>query len=154
MHELCLPFLNLQDPKEMWKKIDPTYLPSNFRIDLTDETPICSNKELKKPLQFPKEFGTISEFYFMELEMIHFGLMHSIRKYTDVRKILDKLKEDLKVHQGNREIEKKIEKEITHLKPIRMAYELALCDNNLAKLLEKFYLVHMHLMKLWGEYDQ
>jgi hypothetical protein len=50
MHELCLPFLNLNDPKEMWKKIDPTYLPSGVRIDITDETPICSSKDLKKPI--------------------------------------------------------------------------------------------------------
>lgn len=50
MHELCLPFLNLNDPKEMWKKVDPTYLPSGVRIDITDETPICSSKDLKKPI--------------------------------------------------------------------------------------------------------
>lgn len=47
MYELCVPFLNLNDPKEMWKKIDPTYIPSSFRLDLPDETPICNNKECK-----------------------------------------------------------------------------------------------------------
>ena len=94
MHELSLPFLNLNDPKKMWKKIDPTYLPSGLRIDITDETPICSSKELKKPLTFPKEYGTISEFYFMELQMIHYGLLHSIRKYTDIKKMMERLKED------------------------------------------------------------
>lgn len=98
MHELCLPFLNLQDPKEMWKKIDPSYLPSGMRIDLTDETPICSKKEGRKQIVFPKEYGTISEFYFMELEMLHFGLLHTIRKYGDIRKITDRLKEDLQAN--------------------------------------------------------
>lgn len=63
-YDLCSPFLNLNDPKEMWKKIDPTYLPSGKRIEL-NETPICNIKELKKPLQFPKEYGTITEFYFL-----------------------------------------------------------------------------------------
>jgi hypothetical protein len=47
MYELCVPFLNLNDPKEMWKKIDPTYIPSAYRFDLLDETPICNNKELR-----------------------------------------------------------------------------------------------------------
>ena len=88
----------------MWKKIDPTYLPSGVRIDITDETPICSSKDLKKPIQFPKEYGTISEFYFMELEMIHFGLMHTIRKYTDIRKLCERLKEDKTKYEGNEEI--------------------------------------------------
>jgi len=27
----------------------------------------------------------------MELEMIHFGLMHSIRKYLDIRKMIERL---------------------------------------------------------------
>ena len=67
MHELCLPFLDLSDSKQLWKKIDPLYLPSGVRIDITDETTICSSKELRKSLSFPKEFGTVSEFYFMEL---------------------------------------------------------------------------------------
>lgn len=47
MHELCVPFLNLNDPKEMWKKIDPSYIPSGLRMDLTDETPINIKKDKK-----------------------------------------------------------------------------------------------------------
>jgi hypothetical protein len=42
---------------------------------------VCSSKDKKRELKFPKEYGTVSEFYFMELEMIHFGLLHTIRKY-------------------------------------------------------------------------
>lgn len=61
MFELCLPFLDLT--KDMWKKIDPTYIPSGLRIDLTDETPICTKKEFKQQLKFPKEYGTISVKY-------------------------------------------------------------------------------------------
>jgi len=48
MFELCLPFLDLS--KDLWRKVDPTYLPSGQRIDLTDETSICTNKSLKKPI--------------------------------------------------------------------------------------------------------
>jgi len=81
LHELCDPILNLDDPKLLWKKIDASYLPSGVRIDLTDETPVCSSKDKKRELKFPKEYGTVSEFYFMKLEMIHFGLLHTIRKY-------------------------------------------------------------------------
>jgi hypothetical protein len=91
LYELCIPFLNLNDPKEMWKKIDPTYIPSGARIDLSDETPICTNREAKRPLTYPKEYGTITEFYFMLSEMIHFGLMHSFRKYLEIKKLIDRL---------------------------------------------------------------
>ena len=152
LHDLCTPFLNLNDPKEMWKKVDPTYLPSGVRIDITDETPICSGKEWKQALKFPKEYGTISEFYFMELQMIHVGLMHTVRKYADVRKMIEKLQEEKK-DVADEQVLAKYEHELQKLKPFRIAYELVLCDPNLAKVLEKFFIVHMQLMKDWGQYD-
>ncbi len=82
MYELCIPFLNLQDEK--LKKIDPTYLPHGGRIDLTDETPICTDKEQKKALKFQKEYGTISEFYFMLSMSINYGLLHMFHKCEDI----------------------------------------------------------------------
>lgn len=154
MHELCFPFLDLSDKKELWKKIDPTYLPSGVRIDITDETSICSSKDQRKGLTFPKEYGTISEFYFMELQMIHFGLMHTIKKYQDVRKLVDRLKEDKQAYQNNPEVCKKIDNELKNLRSFRLAFELALCDQNMAKMIEKFYLIHMKLMRDWGEYNE
>ena len=48
----------------------------------------------------------------------------------------------------------KYEAELKHLRNLRISYELALCDQNMAKMIEKFYLVHMKLMKDWGEYDE
>ena len=36
--------------------------------------------------------------------MIHFGLMHTIRKYTDIRKLCERLKEDKTKYEGNEEI--------------------------------------------------
>ena len=39
------------------------------------------------------------------------------------------------------------------MKPFRIGYELALCDANLAKLIEKFFVPHMRLMREWGHLD-
>jgi len=49
---------------------------------------------------------------------------------------------------------KKIDAEMTNLKNYRLSFELALCDQALAKLLEKFFTVHIRLMQVWGEYDE
>lgn len=116
-------------------------------MDLTDETPICAKKEFKQPLKLLKEYGTISEFYFMELEMIHFGLLHSIRKYTDVRKLIDRLSQDKKEQAADASYVAKAEAELKNMKAYRIAYELVLCDQTLAKSIEKFYQVHMKLMR-------
>jgi hypothetical protein len=47
-----------------------------------------------------------------------------------------------------------IYKQIKNLKNFRIAYELTLCDPFLAKLVEKFYTVHIKLMKDWGHYNE
>lgn len=39
------------------------------------------------------------------------------------------------------------------LRPLKFSYELSLCDSSLAKLVERFYTVHLRLMRDWGEYD-
>ena len=70
---------------------------------------------------------------------------------------MDRMKEERKGLEGQPGGEKMIEKydaEIKHLRNFRIAYELALCDMNLARMIEKFYLVHMKLMRDWGEYDE
>jgi len=38
------------------------------------------------------------------------------------------------------------------LKGYRIAYELTLSDSFLAKLLEKYYSVHMQLVRSWGTF--
>jgi hypothetical protein len=155
MHELCLPFLDLNDSKQLWTKIDPTYLPSGVRIDITDETPICASRDLRQGISFPKEFGTITEFYFMEFEMIHFGLLHTFRKYQDIMKMMDRLKEERKAHEGgSQDMLSKFDHELKILRNFRIAYELTLCDQTLAKLAEKFYAVHMSCMKIWGNFEE
>ncbi len=37
--KLCKPFLKKEDPR--LKKIDPSYLSSNYRFNLENETPAC-----------------------------------------------------------------------------------------------------------------
>lgn len=67
--------MNLEDEKI--HKIDPAYIASNFRIDLgQSESFICSDRSMMKDFEFPNQYGTITEFYFMLVEMLHFGLSH------------------------------------------------------------------------------
>lgn len=41
--------------------------------------------------------------------MVHFGLLHSIRKYLDVKKMRDRLEEEKKINAGNPMILQRIE---------------------------------------------
>jgi hypothetical protein len=84
--------------------------------------------------------------------MVHFGLLHTIRKYLDIKKMKDRMEEEKKINSGNPMILQKIEEQLTLMKNFRMAYELALCDSFLIKALEKYYTVHIKLMKNWGNY--
>ncbi len=79
--------------------------------------------------------------------MIHFGLMHTFRKYTDVRKMIDRLKQDQEQVGGDPHLLSKIENELKVLKSFRMTYELVICDPYLAKSIDRFFTVHMKLMR-------
>lgn len=48
----------------------------------------------------------------------------------------------------------KYEAEIKHYKDLRISYEISIMDPHLTKMLEKFYIVHIKLMKDWGEYQE
>ena len=88
-----------------------------------------ASRDLRQSISFPKEFGTITEFYFMEFEMIHFGLLHTFRKYQDIMKMMDRLKEERKAHEGgSQDTLSKFDHELKILRNFRIAYELALCD--------------------------
>ena len=39
------------------------------------------------------------------------------------------------------------------MKNYRLSFEMMLCDQQLAKTIEKFFTVHMHLMRDWGDFD-
>ena len=87
--------------------------------------------------------------------MIHFGLLHTFRKYQDIMKMMDRLKEERKAHEGgSQDTLSKFDHELKILRNFRIAYELALCDQTLAKLAEKFYAVHMSCMKIWGNFEE
>jgi Ubiquitin elongating factor core len=47
----------------------------------------------------------------------------------------------------------KYDNELKILKSFRIGYELALCDMNMAKMIEKFFGTHMKLMRDWGHLD-
>ncbi len=48
----------------------------------------------------------------------------------------------------------KIDHELALLKQFKVSYELTLGENGLAKMLEKFFTVHMKLMREWGNMDK
>ena len=61
MQQICAPFLKMGDDK--LKKIEPTYM----MTVKSEETPLCASRDAatSAKLEPPKEFGTISEFYFL-----------------------------------------------------------------------------------------
>src|SRR5689334_23210539 len=66
---LCKPFFDPNDPKA--QKIDPYYMLNDKKMQKTNETPICTSLE-----RLPKSeatFGTITEFYFLCVQIFHYG---------------------------------------------------------------------------------
>ena len=158
----------MKEDSKMLDKIDGSYLPSDQRIGLNDATPIWAknyepdgdeemSEEEKMPsnprdnLKYPKEYGTVTEYYFMLAETVHYGLMPIIKKGKDIIKLYEKLleeKEDMNKAdpQYNRMI-----KEFEKIQLFRTAYEITLFDKTIVKEIMNFFSVQFEMIKRWGK---
>lgn len=159
--ELCNPFLKEGDKK--LDKIDETYLVSNRRIGLFGETPLWAKeieeskdesafddspqKDEKSSFIFPKEYGTITEFFFMLTESIHYGLIPIIKRGEDVVRLYERLLEEKdKMKPGHPEYHQ-MKVEYENMQRFRLIYELAIYDRNLIKEVTNFFKIQFNNLK-------
>lgn len=172
MLELCSPFLKLGDSK--LDKIDQTYLASDRRIGLNGETPICaksiedSKEEVeesafddeitttdhKAKLSFPKEYGTITEFYFMLAESIHYGLIPIIKRGEDVVRLYERLLEEKDSMAKSHPEYNQMKLEYENMQRFRLLYELAIYDKHVVREVINFFKVHFANIKKWGKFNE
>lgn len=80
---LCKVIASRQDDK--YKSIDPNYFRYHERISLMKYDPI-NTKPIKKNEE-RKEFGTITEFFFLCLQYLHFGVCGAIDNFSEFNDI-------------------------------------------------------------------
>lgn len=167
--ELCRPFLKLNDNK--LDKLDETYLASDRRIGLNGETPILSkaSEESKDEdmeesafddpsdtnkssnLFFPKEYGTITEFYFMLAESIHYGFIPIIKRGEDVDKMFKRLMEEKDKMSASHPEFAQMKLEFENMQKFRMLYELTIFDRDLIRDINHFFRIQFNMIKRWGK---
>ena len=162
--ELWNPFLKEGDKK--LDKIDETYLVSDRRIGLNGETPIWAKeseeseeskeesafddspvKDSKAEFMFPKEYGTITEFYFMLAEAIHYWLIPIIKRGEDVLKLYERLLEEKDAMKQNHPEYHQMKLEYDNMQRFRLIYELAIYDRNLIKEVTNFFKIQFSNIK-------
>jgi hypothetical protein len=159
-------------------KIDESYLPSDKRMGTNEETPLCAkayeadgDEEMsesafdngpeeakssnpKDSLVFPKEYGTITEFYFMLAETVHYGLIPIVKKAEDIIKIFERLLEEKKrVHEGHPEYQQ-MKAEFENMQLFRLIYEITLFDKTLIKEVNNLFKVQLEMIKRWGSLNK
>ena len=173
--ELCKPFLKPGDKK--LEKIDETYIPSEKRIGLSGETAICAKVEeeekdeqmidsafadeeeskesgpLSSKLHYPKEYGTITEFYFMLAETIHYGFIPIIKRGEDVDKLFKRLLEEKdSIGQTHPEYHQ-MKLEFENMHRFKILYQITLFNRPLIKEVNNFFKVQFEMIKKWGKFD-
>ena len=113
-----------------------------------EEEEIEASKNI--PFYFPKEYGTITEFYFMLAESIHYGFTPILKRAEDVDKMFRNLmKEKEKMSSSHPEYHQ-MKEEFENMKNFKMLYELTIYDRDLIKSLNNFFKIQFSLIKKWG----
>ncbi|KAJ3033823.1 hypothetical protein HDV00_005788 [Rhizophlyctis rosea] len=166
--KLCDPIMNSNMSRI--HLVDPDYLAYSDRLDVTEETKINSDKEtyeayLKEwksanPNPSPPNF--VSDVFFLTLAMHHYGLLSTIRHYTDLIKQQEELLKAVKRMRAERDsgrwagpagsmqemIFKRFQAQLDKMVADRLAMEAALMDPAVVEHSMRFYgLVMMFLVR-------
>jgi ubiquitin conjugation factor E4 B len=105
-------------------------------------------------MTFPKEYGTITEFYFMLAEAIHYGYIPILKRGEDVDKMFRRLMDEKeKMHQSHPEFNQ-MKLEFENMQRFRMVYELTIYDRDLIKEINNFFKIQFEMIKKWGKFSE
>jgi len=105
------------------------------------------------PFFFPKEYGTITEFYFMLAEAIHYGFTPILKRGEDIDKMFRRLMDEKdRISESHPEYHQ-MKQEFENMKNFRMLYELTIFDRELIKSLNNFFKIQFSLIYKWGNVD-
>mmetsp|Transcript_17081 Transcript_17081/g.16951 ORF Transcript_17081/g.16951 Transcript_17081/m.16951 type:complete len:692 (-) Transcript_17081:29-2104(-) len=138
--QLCKPFFDPKDPKA--QKIDPLYILHDKKMSKINETPICTSLE-KLPRE-EKSFGTITEFYFLCIQMFHYGWNQIRQNYMDLNRILNQLK-------GKKN--PAAEEEFKYFIKIKLCYDVILLDSGRNSMLLQLCNLTMNLVVKWAGFQ-
>ena len=94
---LCKAIVNKNDDK--FRSIDPTYFMQSQYMPLMKYDPINGKSHDKKHPS--KQYGTITEFYFLCLQYLHVGLCGAIDHFTEMNDFKKRLEERMAQIPGN-----------------------------------------------------
>jgi hypothetical protein len=150
---LCKAITNQQDDK--WKNIDPSYFIYHEKAPLLRGDALCS-----KPgphLTGKKEFGTITEFFFLALQFLQVGIcgaMESFNMYNEMKKNMERNLENVVGKlPANHPMRKKAQLEITKVQSKIVRYWILLNDDALIHQTIKLLSLLLDLLPKWMGID-
>jgi DNA-binding ferritin-like protein (Dps family) len=168
--ELWNPFLKQGSDK--LDKIDKTYLASDRKIGLNGETPIwAKSEEIKEEdmeeesafadesspgpkITYPKEYGTITEFYFMLAETVHYGLIPIIWFGEEMKEEQNGIIEDM---ENMGEMHPEYLEKMSEFESIQgniMLIQMLLFNKQLIRKIKNFFKVQFYMIKKWAGFDE
>ena len=108
----------------------------------------------KNSLSFPDEYGTITEYYFMLAETVHYGFMPIIKKGEDIIKMYEQLLEEKDNMSQSHPHYNQMMKEFENIQHFRIVYEIILFDKGLIKEIMNFFKIQYEMIKRWGIFNK
>lgn len=117
------------------------------------EEQITSSKT--KGLVFPtKGYGTITEYYFMLAEIIHYGYNPILKRGEDVDKEYWRLMEEREKMTQSHPQYQQMKIEFENMQKFRMLYKLTIFNRDMVKSINSFFIIQFEQIKKWGNFDE
>jgi hypothetical protein len=110
--------------------------------------PIHQDKKVEK-MEVQKEFGTISEFFFLCLELLNVGLVSVQDSFVELNEYKEKLEKEKPKIPQNHPLFKKIQQEIANTQSKMVRYYILLMDERVINGTSKLLDMVMFLLPKW-----
>jgi len=149
--DICSKFTNRNS--QLLQKINPLYLKSGKKFDI-DEAPLVTKLAYATdfaPDTFAdtKEFGTVTEYFFLTLEIAHVCYIPILHNFVESREVSQRIEDELKNMDPNHYMRKQLEKEAAFQKNQYLAYHVILEDEKRIMKIIDLYDTFIYLLLQW-----
>ena len=135
----------------MYQNIDPEYFQYSEHCKLCQYEPLNSRKGIENPKMEieKKEFGTITEYFFLTFEMLHAGVIPTLHNFQEVNETKDRIEKELERLGREHPMYSRGEKELQKLKVKFFQYYLVLLDDTKIKATVRLMDTLLFLLPTW-----
>jgi ubiquitin conjugation factor E4 B len=135
--------------QSVWTKIDPEYFRYSDHARLCQYEPLNNKKDGGKMEVEGKEFGTVTEFFFLTMELLHVGVVPTLLNFKEINETKERIEKELDKMGKSHPMYAQGERELQRLKVKFFQYYLVVMDDLKVKASVRLLDMVLFLLPRW-----